>query len=322
MKEYTVNHQDEGQRLNRYLNKILPSLPQNLMYKFLRKKRIRVNGKKADASLRLTSGDIISLFIPENFFSPRNGIEIGQNKELNIIYSDINIAVLYKPKGLLSHPSKGSKDSLSERFINHMISTGEYTPSESVAFKPAICNRLDRGTEGIVVAAKNLTALREITGFFRDGMIRRFYLAAVIPPVPKDGRYHAYILKNKDDNIVSLSDEMIKGSKVIETSFRLYEKIGNIPVVEAELLTGKSHQIRAHLKHLKSGVVGDNKYGDIEFNRNCKVKGQLLISYRIKFSENITGSLEYLKGESIKVNTDIFLLKVLKADKNLRYSKK
>ncbi|NMA06640.1 MAG: RluA family pseudouridine synthase [Ruminococcaceae bacterium] len=322
MKEYTVSHQDDGQRLNRYLNKILPSLPQNLMHKFLRKKRIKVNGKKADASLRLSGGDIVSLYIPEGFFSPRTGNNSSQNKELNIIYSDNNIAVLYKPKGLLSHPSKGSEDSLSVRFLNYMISTGEYTPGESVAFAPAICNRLDRGTEGIVIAAKNLTALREITGFFREGMIRRFYLAAVIPPAPSDGRYRAYILKNNDDNTVAVSDEKIEGSKVIETSFRLYEKIGNIPVLEAELITGKSHQIRAHLRHLKSAIVGDNKYGDREFNRNCKAKGQLLISYRIKFSENITGSLDYLKGKSIETNTDIFLLKVVKADKNLGFSNK
>jgi 23S rRNA pseudouridine955/2504/2580 synthase len=290
MKAFTISPQDDGMRTNRFIERVAPSMPASLMYRCLRTKRIKLNGKRCEAASRLKAGDLLELYVGDEFFLAPPGGEpdfLRASRELDIVYEDGNIAILRKPAGLLCHGAGGDwGDTLVARFARYLFEKGEYSPGATPAFTPALCHRLDRGTEGLTAAAKNSAALSCMNGIIREGRASKLYLCAVSGPPPPDGGHTAYLLKDAGSNISSISPRPLPGSREISTSFRTLARSGGLSLVEANLLTGRPHQIRAHLAHLGCPIIGDWKYGSKAVNLKYGLTRQALCAFSIAFSLN------------------------------------
>ena len=286
MRSFTVTARDDGVRLNRFLQRCAPALPGSLMYKFLREKKIKLNGGRCEASSRLAAGDLLELYIPDEFFEreerPRDFMRAA--RQLDILYEDDDFAALCKPAGLLVHADAGEYcDTLLGRFTRRLFETGRYDPDDPAAFAPAACNRLDRNTEGIVLAAKSPLAARELDGMISRRCVDKRYICVCGAKAPADGEYRAYLKKDERSNTALVSDRPTDGAKEIATRFRALQRRGGLSLVEARLITGRPHQIRAHLKYLGSPVLGDPKYGDAALNARLRERSQLLCAYRLCF---------------------------------------
>ena len=307
MKQLTIGKNDAGQRLDKFLTKNLPNLPQSLLYKYIRKKRIKVNGKRAEISTRLSEGDVLDLYINDEFFEKPEPtydfLHAGTN--LNILFEDKNVLVLDKPVGLLAHPDdREYVDTLIGRVKRYLYEKGEYDPEAEQSFTPALVNRIDRNTGGIVLAAKNAEALRVLNQKMKDREIHKFYLCAVHgTPKPAQGLLKGYLWKDEKKNRVYVYKEFRPGSKTIETKYRVLRSAENMSLVEVELLTGRTHQIRAHFASIGCPLVGDGKYGN---NQNNRKQGgrrkQFLYSYKTVFDFTTdAGALEGLNGRTFEV---------------------
>ena len=285
MRSFVISELDNNQRLNRFLAKTVPALGGTLMYKYLRQKRIKVNGKKATADTRLLIGDEVILYINDEFFTKQPVREdyMKASKRIDIVYEDDQIVIMSKEAGILSHSDKGNEsDTLVNRFLRYLSEKGEYSSDSSSSFTPALCNRLDRNTSGLVIAAKTPTALREMNLAIRQNDVKKYYLAVTVFKPPKDGIYTAY-LRNTNNNLVEVSSSIKEGSKEITTAIRtIYEK-NNLYICEIQLISGRKHQIRAHLKHLGCPILGDPAYGDKKKNERLKIFSQVLVSHMISF---------------------------------------
>ena len=306
MKRFEITAADEGVRLNRYLEKNVPGLGLSALHKFLRTKRIKRNGKRCEASDRLNAGDVLELYIPEEFLAQpkKQPAFMRASKKLDILFEDENVAILYKPAGLLAHEdAREFSDTLINRFLRHLYEKGEYLPDSGAAFTPALCNRIDRGTEGIVLAAKNAPAAAALNEIIKLRQIEKKYLCVTVSPPPKDGVYTAYLRKEETDKkaVVKLHD--FTGAKEIRTGFQLLDKREDgLCLVQAQLFTGRTHQIRAHLAFFGAPILGDAKYGRPGINRKFGETHQLLCSYSVRFVlENTTQELlRYLDGREFK----------------------
>lgn len=307
MKQLTIGKNDAGQRLDKFLTKNLPNLPQSLLYKYIRKKRIKVNGKRAEISTRLHEGDVLDLYINDEFFEKPEPtydfLHAGTN--LNILFEDENVLVLDKPVGLLAHPDdREYVDTLIGRVKRYLYEKGEYDPEAEQSFTPALVNRIDRNTGGIVLAAKNAEALRVLNQKMKDREIHKFYLCAVHgTPKPSQGLLKGYLWKDEKKNRVYIYKDFKPGSKTIETKYRVLKSAENMSLVEVELLTGRTHQIRAHFASIGCPLVGDGKYGN---NQNNRKQGgrrkQFLYSYKTVFDFTTdAGALEGLNGMTFEV---------------------
>lgn len=307
MKQLTIGKNDAGQRLDKFLTKNLPNLPQSLLYKYIRKKRIKVNGKRAEISTRLHEGDVLDLYINDEFFEKPEPtydfLHAGTN--LNILFEDKNVLVLDKPVGLLAHPDdREYVDTLIGRVKRYLYEKGEYDPEAEQSFTPALVNRIDRNTGGIVLAAKNAEALRVLNQKMKDREIHKFYLCAVHgTPKPSQGLLKGYLWKDEKKNRVYVYKDFKPGSKTIETKYRVLKSAENMSLVEVELLTGRTHQIRAHFASIGCPLVGDGKYGN---NQNNRKQGgrrkQFLYSYKTVFDFTTdAGALEGLNGMTFEV---------------------
>ena len=307
MKQLTIGKNDAGQRLDKFLTKNLPNLPQSLLYKYIRKKRIKVNGKRAEISTRLSEGDVLDLYINDEFFEKPEPtydfLHAGTN--LNILFEDKNVLVLDKPVGLLAHPDdREYVDTLIGRVKRYLYEKGEYDPEAEQSFTPALVNRIDRNTGGIVLAAKNTEALRVLNQKMKDREIHKFYLCAVHgTPKPSQGLLKGYLWKDEKKNRVYVYKDFKPGSKTIETKYRVLKSAENMSLVEVELLTGRTHQIRAHFASIGCPLVGDGKYGN---NQNNRKQGgrrkQFLYSYKTVFDFTTdAGALEGLNGMTFEV---------------------
>ncbi|MBO6153411.1 MAG: RluA family pseudouridine synthase [Acutalibacteraceae bacterium] len=307
MKQLTIGKNDAGQRLDKFLTKNLPNLPQSLLYKYIRKKRIKVNGKRAEISTRLSEGDVLDLYINDEFFEKPEPtydfLHAGTN--LNILFEDKNVLVLDKPVGLLAHPDdREYVDTLIGRVKRYLYEKGEYDPEAEQSFTPALVNRIDRNTGGIVLAAKNAEALRVLNQKMKDREIHKFYLCAVHgTPKPSQGLLKGYLWKDEKKNRVYVYKDFKPGSKTIETKYRVLKSAENMSLVEVELLTGRTHQIRAHFASIGCPLVGDGKYGN---NQNNRKQGgrrkQFLYSYKTVFDFTTdAGALEGLNGMTFEV---------------------
>ena len=307
MKELSVGQNDAGQRLDRFVGKAVPLLPDSLLQKYIRLKRIKLNGKGAKRDTRLTAGDVLQLYINDEFFEkPREEnsyLKVGTPR-LNIVYEDENILLLDKKPGVLCH-SAGVWDynTLIANVQAYMAQKGEWRPKEENAFAPALCNRIDRNTGGIVIAAKNAEALRILNDKIRDREIEKYYLCAVQGrPRPPAGRLENYLFKDAKKNQVYVKARPEPGAKTAVTEYRLLTSKGKLSLVECRLLTGRTHQIRAQMAYAGWPLLGDGKYGSERFNRDFGEKGQALYSYRLEFAfPTDAGILNYLRGRQFRV---------------------
>ncbi len=311
MRELTIGKNDAGQRLDKFLTKTLFGMPPALMYRLIRQKKIKVNRKRAENGQMLCEGDTLQLFIAEEFFE---GGEKGGDKDellrvrpkLDIVYEDENILLLSKRPGVLVHDDKeGQNNTLLFHAKAYLYQRGEYDPEAEQSFAPALCNRIDRNTGGIVILAKNAEALRVMNEKIRDGETSKFYLCAVHGILrKKSDTLHAWLKKDSRTNMVKIYDgqNKPKDAKSIGTKYKvLAEKDGN-SLLEVELLTGRTHQIRAQFSYIGHPLLGDGKYGVNREDRTKGYKYQALYSYRLRFDfADRTGPLGYLCGKEFSI---------------------
>lgn len=316
MKEFIINENDAGQRVDKFITKAFPHLSQGVMYKAIRTKNIKLNGKRCDISSQLNNGDVLRIFIKDEllglarqtgecFFSQASAIEND-----DIIYEDQNLILIYKKPGVIVHSdSNNSGDTLVDRLKKYLYLKNEYVPEKESTFSPSICNRLDRNTAGIVIAAKNAQALRQINSKIKNNQITKKYLclSEFKPPRTYD-TITAYHYKESASNTVKISAIPRDGYKQIITKYRVIEKKCDLFLIEVELVTGKTHQIRAHLSFIGSPLVGDAKYGNETVNQKYNLKYQALCAYKIKFEKTEENNiLSYIEGREFKTNSIWFL---------------
>lgn len=308
MKQITIKKNDAGQRLDKFISKNMPNLPPSLLNKYIRKKRIKLNGKRAENSTRLAEGDVLTLYINDEFFEKRENVydfmKAAGNLGEYIVYEDENILLLNKKQGLLSHPDDNEYiDTLIGRVKRYLFEKGEYDPSAEQSFTPSLANRIDRNTAGIVIAAKNAEALRILNRKIKDREIKKKYLCVVIGKMPKKAdTLCAFLIKDEKNNIVSVSAKERDGAKKIKTAYRVLKSNDEYSLLEIDLLTGRTHQIRAHLAGIGHPILGDGKYGRNTINRRAGLKKQCLCSYKLSFAFNTdSGILEYLNGKSFEL---------------------
>ncbi len=306
MRELTIGTNDAGQRLDRFLAKAVPLLPASLAQKYIRLKRIKRNGARAERDTRLEAGDVLQLYINDEFFDkPRedNAFLTVASPKLNIVYEDENILLVDKRPGLAVHPHDGAEygRTLIDHIQAYLYQKREWRPREENAFTPALCNRIDRNTGGIVIAAKTAEALRVMNQKIKDRELDKRYLAIVEgTPKPKEGSLKGYLFKDAKKNRVFVTDTSQPGSKSCQTNYRTLDTRNGLSLVECELITGRTHQIRAQFAHAGHPLLGDGKYGKLDkrFDRNY----QALYSYKLTFTFTTdAGSLENLNGRSFQV---------------------
>ena len=313
MKSFEIKSNDANQRLDKFIRKSLPNLPQTLMYKYIRIKRIKVNKKRAEISTMLKVGDVVDMYINDEFFvKPETRYDFtGASKNLEIIYEDDNIVLLNKKTGLLCHPDDREYiDTLITRLKKYLYDKGEYRPDDENSFTPALVNRIDRNTGGIVIAAKNAESLRIMNAQMKRRNLRKFYLCVVHGILERDsGLLEGYLTKDEKKNIVKVTKKPTDGSKEIKTKYKALSKDlkNDLSLVEVELLTGRTHQIRAHFASIGHPLLGDGKYGTNEINKKFSYKGQALYSYKLKFAFTTdSGILEYLNGREFQAENVTF----------------
>lgn len=305
MKSFTAGKNDAGVRLSRFVQSVTRGLPTSVLYKSFRNKRVKVNGKKAAPEYRLAEGDVVELYINDEFFAPAPPAPAAQRPAkppaLRVLYEDAHIAALYKPAHLLCHSDRTGDDSLVDRFCAYLQAKGEYDPGRENTFAPAVCNRLDRGTEGLVLAAKDYPSLRDMNAIIRGDLLQKEYLA-ITCGVPPQGRHVAYLRHFEKNNKVQVRPAPAEGYKQIITEVKVLCAAGPYALCRIGLVTGRTHQIRAHLAFLGAPVLGDVKYGSKKMNQRAGLATQALCAVQVTFraipAEN---TLSYLSGKVLAV---------------------
>lgn len=298
MKEITINENDAGQRLDKFLTKYLVNMPQSMLYKSLRKNCVRVNGKHIkDGKYMLRTGDELKLFFKDEFFAAVDDFHVG-NTDIDIVYEDENLILINKASGIVVHSDdKGTADTLLSRMQSYLYKKGEYNPENEHSFSPAFCNRLDRNTSGIIIGAKNAAALRIINEKIRSREIKKLYLCVVEGHTEKSGYLSSYLTRGEKK--VSVKDTETDNSKLIKTKYTTLAYGNNCSLVEVELETGRTHQIRAQMAHISHPLSGDRKYGA---RSGGKMK---LASYKLRFDfKTDAGILNYMNGKEFQIDVD------------------
>lgn len=316
MRSFTVNRNDGEQRLDKFISKTLRGIPTSLMYKYIRTKRIKVNGKRAHEKDILQCGDVVEMYIPDEFFGEDTGKnEFDRVKHFpEIVYEDDNILLADKKPGVLVHTGDEgdpNRDGSSERetlifaLQAYLYQKGEYNPAEENSFAPALCNRIDRNTGGIVILAKNAAALREINEAIRDGRVHKKYLCAVHGHTPYQDTLKGYLSKDYRTKTVTVTEKKQGNGREIITLYRRLDYCAehDLSLLEVTLVTGRTHQIRAHMEYAGFPLLGEGKYGVNREDRKLGFRGQALYSYRVSFTFD-SDTLGYLNGKEFTVNTN------------------
>ena len=307
MQKFIVGKNDAEQRLDKYLTKKFPDMPSGILYKGVRKKRIKINGKRAEISTKLKEGDVLELYINDEFLVPKSEkADIYHlEPELNIIYEDENILLADKAPGVSVHADETDKTTTLITHIQaYLYLKGEYDPKNEATFTPSLCNRIDKNTGGIVIAAKNAKTLRVINQKIKDKELQKKYLCIAHGTIhPKEDIIYGYHIKNTKLNKVFIFDTPEDGARKIATKYKVLKEKNGLSLVEVELLTGRTHQIRAHFAHIGHPLAGDTKYGTNAQNAGLPYKHQALYSYKLKFVFSDKTHLDYLNGREFTVET-------------------
>ncbi|WP_294510696.1 RluA family pseudouridine synthase [uncultured Intestinimonas sp.] len=307
MREFTVTKNDAEQRLDRWLGKTLPLLPAPLAQKYIRLKRVKLNGKGAKRDTRLAVGDVLQLYINDEFFdapAPENAFLSVFKPQLDIVYEDEHILLVNKRPGLLVHPDQGEYvNTLITHIQAYLYQKKEWDPRQEHSFTPALCNRIDRNTGGIVIAAKTAEALRIMNQKIKDREIEKYYLCAIHGRMnPPEGKLEGFLSKDESKNQVTVHKTPVPGGRTAVTLYKTLKVQNGLSLVECELITGRTHQIRAQFAAAGHPLLGDGKYGRNRDNKRYDRKFQALWSYKLVFSFTTdAGVLEPLNGKSWQV---------------------
>lgn len=306
MKEYIIGKNEANQRLDKYLHKLLKEASNGFLYKMLRKKNITLNGKKAEGTEKLQEGDHVKLFLSDETFLKFAGHPAKSIDELNVklkpvslsvVYEDEDILIINKPQGMLSQKAKPSDVSANEYILDYLLENGSLTNEDLRTFKPSICNRLDRNTSGLLIAGKSLPGLQEMAECLKDRSMKKYYRCIVKGTVTEKKKITGYLKKDEGSNQVQIYSKEVLESKYIETEYTPVESCGKITLLEVHLITGRTHQIRAHLASIGHPIAGDEKYGDHNWNvtlrKKYNIRGQMLHAYRLEFPDgrSVTASV-------------------------------
>lgn len=299
MRIINIEDKEAGQRFDKLLSKYLNQAPKSFIYKMLRKKNILLNGKKADGSEKLVNGDEIRLFLAEETILKFSRVElIKTNGTLDILYEDSHILMVNKPSGILSQKAEKGDISMVERIISYLADKGEVTEESLRSFRPSVCNRLDRNTSGILTAGKSITGLKAMGQAFRDRSLEKYYLCLVKGELTKETLLEGFLYKDEKTNQVRISQKQLSEAYLpVKTRYIPLKSNNRVTLLKVELITGRSHQIRAHLAWEGHPILGDFKYGEEALNRDIRkrfqVKSQLLHSYEL-IMPRLEGELSYL----------------------------
>ena len=320
MRQLTVHKNDENQRLDKYLKKYLKEAPGSFIYKMLRKKNIVLNGKKADGTEKLCAGDEIKLFFAEETLQKFTGETANSDvhrfptmKNLDILFEDEDILILNKPAGELSQKAEAKDVSMNEYALGYLQKTGAITEESLKVFKPSVCNRLDRNTSGILVVAKTYQAAREFGEALQKRTVRKFYRCIVKGEVKKSETIDGYLWKDEKTNKVQIFKEKREDASEIHTAYRPMKCENGLTLLEVHLITGRTHQIRAHLSSIGHPILGDPKYGDKRLSEKYKVKYQLLHACRLEL-DGFTGDFTKYNGNIISAKVPKTFVKIMKED--------
>lgn len=311
-----IGPNEAGQRIDKFVRKWLKDVPLSAIFKAFRKGDIKVNGKKAKEKYSLLEGDVIETYYINSKPKKKEFVRIDNN--FKVTYEDENMLILEKWPGVLVHSnSEAGEPTLTDYVLSYLYDKGDYEPEKEVTFTPAPCNRLDRNTSGIVLFGKNFEALKLLNEMIRERKVKKYYTALVKGKL-KDNIYEGYIYKNEDANISTVFNSEKPNTKKIAMEVKTIQTCGSFSLIEIELITGRSHQLRAHLSHLNHPIVGDNKYGDKKlnsfFNNKYGLSYQFLYAYKLIF-KNCPEKLNYMENKTIaeslppilkKIKTDVF----------------
>ena len=321
MVSVTIKKNDAGQRLDKFLQKAFPSLPQSMMYKAIRQKDIKLNRKRCEISTRLSEGDVLDIYLPDDALAPARAADdrpsfMRAGKALTVVYEDENILIADKPQGLLVHSDEQwQADTLIDRIQRYLYEKGEYDPNDEQSFAPALANRIDRNTAGLVIAAKNAVSLRVLNEKIKTREIDKYYLCIVHGHIrPDSGTLKGYLEKNEAQSRVYIVDNREQGAKTILTKYNVLARRPGLSLLEVELLTGRTHQIRAHLASVGHPLLGDGKYGTNKQNKGAAQNKQVLCSYKLRFSfTSGSGVLDYLNGKEVRIKNVDFAVRFAQA---------
>ena len=303
MKEIVITSNEAGQRFDKLLAKFLNQAPKSFIYKMLRKKNIVLNGKKATGNEKLEVGDSVKIFLADDTIQKFSKNDVVDTRvALEILYEDENILVINKPVGMLSQKAEAKDESLVEHLISYLIQTKQISQDELKTFRPSICNRLDRNTSGIVVAGKSLVGLQRMGELFKNRTLKKYYRCFVVGELKKPEYIKGYLTKDEITNKVCILSKESKDSLPIETEYRPIWTNGKATLLEVHLITGRTHQIRAHLASQGHPIIGDYKYGNRQANdiykKKYQLESQLLHAYRLEFP---TFEDEFAKISEMKI---------------------
>jgi 23S rRNA pseudouridine955/2504/2580 synthase len=315
MRKLTVNNNDAGQRLDKFVMKATEGMPKSLLYKFIRTKRIKLNGGRAHENDILSLGDEIEMYIPDEFFGESDGAPDYSKVKVkpDIVYEDENILLCNKKPGVLVHlGDEGDKnraegaerETLIFALTAYLVNKGEYDPAAENSFAPALCNRIDRNTGGIVILAKNASTLRAVNEAIRENRVHKRYLCAVHGKLSGERTLTAYNTKDHRTNTVRIFDREVNGSRKIITKYKSLSYNGkhNLTLLAIDLITGRTHQIRAHMAHIGNPLLGEGKYAKNAEDRRLGFSSQALYSSSVEFE--FDGELSYLNGKTFTVKKD------------------
>ena len=320
MQEIIISANEAGQRFDKLLAKYLNEAPKSFIYKMLRKKNIVLNGKKASGNEMLSVGDSVKLFLADDTIAKFSKLEITDTKtELDILYEDDHVVFVNKPVGMLSQKAEAKDESVVEHLISYLLRSGSLTEDDLRKFKPSVCNRLDRNTSGLLVAGKSLVGLQKMGELFKNRSLKKYYRCLVVGKLEKKQYIKGYLVKNEMTNKVTVSEKELPDSLPIETEYAPVWTNGSCTLLEVHLITGRTHQIRAHLASIKHPIIGDYKYGNRKVNDGYKEKyqlqSQLLHAYRLEMPELI-GEFAGISRKQFTAPLPELFEHILKAEKD------